>query len=135
MSKEVSSMLVYLVDDDEINNFISRKVISMFGAKVEIVEFLDPNEALEQLEEVNEQKTRLPDFIFLDINMPQMSGWNFLEKFKEFAQFNIRLTKIIMLSSSVFEEDISRAKKYDCVVQYLSKPLSIDSLEQLTFFR
>lgn len=128
-------MLVYLVDDDEINNFISRKVISMFRAKVEIVEFLDPNEALEQLEEVNEQKTRLPDFIFLDINMPQMSGWNFLEKFKEFAQFNIRLTKIIMLSSSVFEEDISRAKKYDCVVQYLSKPLSIDSLEQLTFFR
>lgn len=134
MLEMVDSVLVYLVDDDEINNFISRKIISMSGAKVEIVEFLDPNEALEQLKKVSEQKVQLPDFIFLDINMPQMNGWDFLEKFRELTQCNMFHTKVVMLSSSVFEEDVSRAKKYDCVVEYLSKPLSVNSLEQLSIF-
>lgn len=127
--------IVMLVDDNEIDNLINQKMIEAAaitdiiythtGAK-SAIEFLRNVEKLEIADQV------LPDVIFLDIDMPLMDGFQFLDEFEKLSEPTRKKSKIVMLTSSINPQDFDRSKKYRSVRLYLNKPLSHDSLVKLT---
>lgn len=113
-----------LVDDDPLNNILSRMNLKRTFGNVEIKEFLIPENALAYIEQeyTNNQSEELIT-LFLDINMPSLSGWDFLEIFNDFAEPIINQFQIYMLSSSVDPADINRAKINPLVLDFIEKPL------------
>jgi CheY-like chemotaxis protein len=125
---------VMLIDDNEIDNLINQKMIEAAsiaeniythtGAK-SAIEFLRNMEKLEVADKV------LPDVIFLDIDMPLMDGFQFLDEFEKLTSVAKKKCKIVMLTSSINPQDFNRSKKYENVRLYLNKPLSHDSIIKL----
>lgn len=111
-----------LIDDNTLDNFVSKKLIEMhhFAAKVETRE--SAQAALDYLKK--EKKEDLPDIIFLDINMPGMDGFQFLEAFESVNETIQKKCKIIMLSTSESFKDLNRANKNRFVHKFLNKPLN-----------
>lgn len=123
---------ILLVDDDEINNFISIKLIKKALLNTEIKACLNGRFAIDQLwETYTKDPSQLPDYILLDINMPIMNGWEFLDEYERLKIDSGGKTKIFIISSSVFSNDISKAKSYPLVVDFVSKPLNIDKINEL----
>lgn len=122
MAKTVQRILI--IDDDPVNNMINQRLIKKFNSNFEIETVMDATKALDKLE--NEPDTR-PDLILLDINMPVMNGWEFLEAVRE---KNLSIV-VVMLSSSIDKHDRSKSSSYPVVVDYLIKPLSIQRLQEV----
>jgi CheY-like chemotaxis protein len=123
---------ILLVDDDEINNFISIKLIKKALLNTDITACLNGKFAIDQLLEISHKDpAKLPDYILLDINMPIMNGWEFLEEYEKFKIDPQHKTKIFIISSSVFSNDISKAKSYPLVKDFISKPLNIEKITEL----
>jgi CheY-like chemotaxis protein len=113
-----------VVDDDGINNVTCRRVIINTLADAYVQTFTDPEIALEYL---GTMRPKLPDgeiILFLDINMPNLTGWDFLDAFERFDPDLKARFKIYMLSSSTDEKDKARAAKYKNVCGYIEKPFS-----------
>ncbi|WP_342646421.1 response regulator [Mucilaginibacter sp. CSA2-8R] len=128
-SKPIS---ILLVDDDEINNFISIKLIKKALEYTEITACLDGSYAIKKLLDLQaKDPNSLPDYILLDINMPIMNGWEFLEDFKRLEIDPLKKSKIYIISSSVFSNDINKAKSYPLVKNFISKPLNVDKIKEL----
>lgn len=102
-----------LVDDAEISNFIMKKLIIKAGIDASIYDYTNPRLALEALDTV------VPDLIFLDINMPDIDGWNFLQVMADQKQHY----PVLMLTSSTSEMDKQRSLAYSNVKAFLIKPL------------
>ena len=110
-----------LVDDIVISNFIMKKLIKKFFTDYEIYDYTYSLKALEDIIDIN------PDIIFLDINMPEVDGWQFLELMKE---KNLNLP-VYILSSSTSELDLRKSQNYNNVKEFLVKPLNIDALRTI----
>lgn len=129
MNRPVS---VLLVDDDEINNFISIKLIKKVLSDAAIMACLNGKYAIDQLVQIQEQDPEhMPDYILLDINMPVMNGWEFLEMYTRLNIDPNGKSKIYIISSSVFSNDINKAKSYQMVKDFVSKPLNVDKIKEL----
>ncbi|GGW95172.1 response regulator [Salegentibacter mishustinae] len=115
---------IILVDDQPIANFITRKLLEIEGYNEDVIDFTNPEEALVYLED--KQNT----LIFLDLNMPEMNGWEFLDYLKSKSQEH----RIIILTSSTSTIDQNRAKEYDSVIKYVEKPLNKDKFKKLQPF-
>ncbi|APG59931.1 response regulator [Christiangramia salexigens] len=113
---------ILLIDDQPITNFINKKLFQRQGIEEGVKDFTDPNKALEFLQD---QKKAL---LFLDLNMPEMTGWEFLEKMKE-LDLNF---KTIILTSSTSALDKQKAENYESVIDYITKPLSIEKFSKLS---
>jgi CheY-like chemotaxis protein len=123
---------VLLVDDDEINNFISIKLIKKALLNTEIMACLNGKFAIDKLVEIQKHDpAKLPDYILLDINMPIMNGWEFLDEYKRLNIDPSGKTKIFIISSSVFSNDINKARSYPLVKDFISKPLNVDKIIEL----
>ncbi len=105
---------IVLIDDDPISTFVTEKLIAKsIKEPCQIYKFERASEALKRIYRIN------PNYLFLDLNMPEMNGWEFLEEFSP----KKASPEIYILSSSVDQRDIVRASTYSQVKQYLSKPL------------
>lgn len=124
---------VLLIDDDEINNLICTKIIKKNDFAENIITCLGAKQALNYLQEalLDENDKVLPDLIFLDINMPAMNGWDFLNQYEQIEGLKTKDIVLIMLSSSMYVDDINRAKMYDSVADYITKPLTAAHLQQI----
>ena len=122
--KDVAIKIIMLVDDNETDQFLSEMVIEKFDPGIEVVKAYDGQEALDLLSDASEQ----PDVILLDINMPGMNGFEFLEEYSKDPSPSV---VIAMLSSSEQGDDREKALAYDCVVSYLVKPIDASDLESL----
>ena len=126
------SVSVLLVDDDEINNFISIKLIKKALLNTEIMACLNGKFAIDQLVDIQRNDpAKMPDYILLDINMPIMNGWEFLDENKRLNIDPTGKTKIFIISSSVFSNDINKARSYPLVKDFISKPLNVDKIVEL----
>jgi len=126
------SVSVLLVDDDEINNFISIKLIKKALLNTEIMACLNGKYAIDQLVEIQmNDPAKLPDYILLDINMPIMNGWEFLDEYTRLGLDPAGKSKIYIISSSVFSNDINKARSYPLVKDFISKPLNVEKIREL----
>jgi CheY-like chemotaxis protein len=123
---------VLLIDDDKINNFLNKSVIGKHcGEECQVSEFINPEEAYDFIKSCAlDNKENKPDVIFLDINMPEMSGFELLEKMKE-ENVSLPETRIYILSSSLDPNDIEKSKSFESVTDFISKPLDKLKIEQI----
>jgi CheY-like chemotaxis protein len=122
--------LVLLIDDDDAVNMLNTIVLRKSGLAENIVAVQSGEKGLEALMEF-QTENRWPGIIFVDINMPGICGWEFIERFKrDFIQYKNKCL-ICVLSSSLDPSDKENAKKSDMVDSYLSKPLSFDAANSL----
>jgi len=123
--------LVLLVDDNDTDNFISKRIIELtkFAKRIEIKN--SGKSALQYLEHAREDNNKLPDLIFLDINMPIVDGFVFLYEFEKFPIHVRDKCKVIILSSSDNKRDIDRIVDNQYVVKFITKPLTDDILKEV----
>ena len=132
MTPDNKPVSILLVDDDEINNFISIKLIKKAIEHTEIAACLNGRFAIDELLQIQKKDpSQLPDFILLDINMPIMNGWEFLDEYRRLNIDPLGKSKIFIISSSVFSNDINKAKSYPLVKNFISKPLSVDKIKEM----
>lgn len=122
---------ILLVDDDTVTNMMHRRVIERSGRVHQIDVATDGQEALEILRADLKEGRALPELIFLDINMPGMGGFEFLERYKEMQIKSEMHLIIIMLSTSLLEADHARAKADSNVHCFCDKPLRLEKLAEL----
>ena len=126
MPRKLNTIL--LVDDDEEDNYFHSIVIN----KLNIVNQIDvANNGLEALSYLKDGKNSLPDVIFLDLNMPKMNGWEFLEEYKLLSPEQKAKVLIVILTTSANPDDIRRAKEMEEVSGFSTKPLSAEFLDKL----
>ena len=113
---------ILLVEDSEATNFISKIVLKDAG-------FEDVDEVLNGRDACGYLEKECPDFIFLDIKMPVMGGWEFLDEMQKKGL--CKGVKVAMLTSSIRPEDKKKAENYECVVAYLEKPLNKETVEKV----
>jgi len=132
MTINTKSVSILLVDDDEINNFISVKLIKKTLLNTDIKTCLNGKFAIDELVETQKNNPDdLPDYILLDINMPIMNGWEFLDEYQRLKIDPEGKSKIYIISSSVFNNDINKAKSYPLVKDFISKPLSVEKIKEV----
>src|SRR6201996_6707306 len=132
MSNINQPVSILLVDDDEINNFISIKLIKKALLNTEIMACLNGRFAIDLLMDIQKKDpAKMPDYILLDINMPIMNGWEFLDEYKRLNIDPLGKCKIFIISSSVFSNDINKARSYPLVKDFISKPLNVDKIVEL----
>lgn len=122
---------VLLIDDNETDNFVHKRIIELTGFAEEVVVKDSVKRAFEYLETFHQKMDKFPDLIFLDINMPAADGFVFLTKFEETFPMEEHKCKIVVLSSSESTRDISRMIANKFVKEYIHKPLTEESLERL----
>jgi len=120
---------ILLVEDDDISYFITEKVLTKAQICDHFVRVSNGAEGIQYLKELEIKKHPLPDLILLDINMPVMDGFEFLEVIKTLPCFNLQNTMISALTSSSNEEDKKRLKDYG--ILYINKPIIQNSLDVL----
>ncbi len=125
---------VMLIDDNEIDNLINQKMLEASNIAETIFMHTGAKGALEflkNIEKLSANGVGLPEVIFLDIDMPLMDGFQFLDEFDKLSDYIKNNISIIMLTSSINPQDLSKAKKSHFVKKYINKPLTQDSLEKL----
>ncbi len=122
---------VLLVDDYDADNFIHRLVVERYGCAEHIEVCRDGKQALDYLRGCIERDNTLPELIFLDINMPVMNGWEFLEAFHELRDSKPGGAVVVMLTTSLNPDDRARAESYPEVRSFTYKPLTESRLDEL----
>lgn len=129
--KESKYKSVLLVDDNYVDNLINRKIMENNNFAEQITVLQSPNEAIDYLKTHLSGSEGIPDAIFLDIRMPEMNGFDFLQKLYLLDGFSDSKIKIYMLSSSLDPGDQRRIKENELVKTFISKPLTSKALQEI----
>ena len=117
---------VFIIDDDTIHQRIAQIMIEKHQLFDEYTSFIEAEKAVTFLKENKEISKNLPDVILLDLNMPVIDGWDFLDLYEGFKDEVSKAIRIFIVTSSVDEKDILKAQRYSTVTGFISKPLSPD---------
>lgn len=126
MSKGIKLLVI---DDDDINIFIMKKMVQKTGYETDMISKSNGQTAIDYLKELIKNDQPLPDLILIDVNMPVLNGWEFLELYEL-----LHIEKDIdmfMLSSSIYENDREKASTYRTVKGFICKPLSVEQVTEL----
>jgi CheY-like chemotaxis protein len=116
---------ICLIDDDNIYQFTARTILESTGLTKEIRSFYNGSEAIKFFSnKENQQSDTLPDVIFLDINMPIMNGWEFLDEYHKLQSELPKHITLYVVSSSIDDHDMQRSKSYTEVSDFIVKPVS-----------
>ncbi len=121
-----------IVDDDEFVIEMYKTVIDLMPGKDYAVTEISANEALRKLDKFNRNNAgKFPDYILLDLRMPEMHGFDFIKKFIEKFPDKTDKTDFIITTSSVMKTEKEEASKFSCVKEYLTKPIPFDFIEKI----
>lgn len=125
--------LIMCIDDDPITLMLFKKVVQRASFAKEIMNALNGQEAITLINTINDSPNQenKPQLIFLDLNMPVMGGWEFIDLFNVSNYYNLNNTKVIILTSTIDPEDIKKSKSYPNVIEFLPKPITVEMLDNL----
>ena len=129
MRKQLKEIL--LIDDNDSDNFLHEIVITDLNCAEKISAFSNGKEAIDYLNELNKQGASFPQFIFLDVNMPIMNGWDFLEAYNKFHIPENQTVIVLMLTTPLPQDQLDVANKIGNINEFLEKPLNVSSLSGL----
>lgn len=127
----MSQKLIMLVDDNDTDNFINKVVVKNSGHASDIIVQNSGKKALQYFAEHMENLSKIPDLLFLDINMPVVDGFAFLYEFDEYPASVKTKCHIVVLSSSDNRNDIERILRDNNVKSYFTKPLSQEIIKEV----
>lgn len=123
---------VLLIDDSDIDNMVNKRVVEKSGFTSQVVVKSSALSAIDYLKEISsEDQELIPDLIFLDIRMPEIDGFGFLDLYKELSANVHQKATIVMLSSSIDSEDYQKAMSNPFVKDFFNKPLSKESANKI----
>jgi CheY-like chemotaxis protein len=122
---------VMLVDDNDTDNFISKRIIEITKFSENVIVKSSGKSALDYLLENQDSPELIPDIIFLDINMPIVDGFVFLYEYEKFGTTIKDKCRVIILSSSDNKRDIDKIINNDFVIKFVTKPLTEKTLEEI----
>ncbi|MEJ1221702.1 response regulator [Sediminicola sp. 1XM1-17] len=122
---------ICIIDDDRIFVFGTRKIMKKIGFKGDLIVYNNGQDAVEGLTEMSQENKKLPSLILLDLNMPIMNGWEFLEEYKKIPLGQKNGVTLYIMSSSVDPIDCERAKSYTEVKNYILKPVTPQDLDKI----
>lgn len=120
---------IWVIDDDKIFRYTSERYLREINPDLDIQTFDDAEDALDELLQASADKW--PELIFIDVNMPVVDGWDFLEGIKGHCNEQIRKIKYYVVSSSVDHRDQQKSQEYEFVLGYKVKPISIEEFEEI----
>jgi CheY-like chemotaxis protein len=120
---------IWVIDDDTIYQIIVTKIIQKTNLFSVTSSFYDGKDGIEALIHAIENKESLPDIILLDINMPVMDGWEFMEEMEKLKPLLNEHISVYISSSSIAIEDKNKSKTYASILGYLSKPITNNDIE------
>lgn len=123
---------VFVVDDDFVFREVAEVLIKSSGLTDEISQFENGLQVYQELVQLAETPSNLPELVLLDINMPVMNGWELLEELKDGPAAIKTGVQIHILTSSIAPEDLNLSKQYDFIKGYITKPLTNADLEKLS---
>lgn len=129
MTPNKTAKLILLIDDDAGTNFINQRLLEIQNIGDEIRTFTEASEGLLYIESAYNTEKKIASVILLDLRMPEIDGFEFLKRFRNLPEEIKSKTKIIVLSSTEIESEISEIKKDEHVVGFYSKPLPNEGLE------
>lgn len=124
-------MNVFIVDDDKLFVFLTKKTINATKIVTKINEFTDGQEAIDYLKKNAADVDMLPDIILLDLSMPIMDGWEFVEEYKSIKPLINKDIKLYIFSSSISPHDLERAKNIPLVTDFIIKPLTQEKFTEI----
>lgn len=124
---EQNKLLIYIVDDDLIYGMVATKTIKATGIDCAVVNFNSSLQCLAHLKDLLATPAKLPDFVFIDLNIPGMDGWLFVESLQELHSNEISRIKIYIMSSTKTEADGEKARSNRLIQGFLEKPVLKES--------
>jgi CheY-like chemotaxis protein len=126
--------MIIIIDDDPISSKIAALSIKKGIPEEQCIIFNNPEVALKDIEELKIAQPHLNPLLLIDINMPEMTGWEFIEALNILIPESENRYLGMILSSSVDPADIDKAKSYQRIIQFLTKPFTLETTQQLREF-